>query len=82
MLYFKKSVEKPGKYLGESYNGSIPVSKTVHGGSNPSSPAKPSHIQCGGFFILYVQLITTVLTEMTVLNYHDRTHGLINPCFP
>ena len=24
---------------GESYNGSITVSKTVHGGSNPSSPA-------------------------------------------
>ena len=23
---------------GESYNGSMPVSKTVHGGSNPSSP--------------------------------------------
>ena len=26
-------------YSGESYNGSITVSKTVHGGSNPSSPA-------------------------------------------
>ncbi len=25
-------------YKGESYNGSITVSKTVHGGSNPSSP--------------------------------------------
>lgn len=24
--------------LGESYSGSIAVSKTVHGGSNPSSP--------------------------------------------
>ena len=27
-------------HLGESYNGSIAVSKTVHGGSNPSSPVK------------------------------------------
>ena len=26
--------------IGESYNGSIAVSKTVHGGSNPSSPVK------------------------------------------
>ena len=26
--------------IGESYNGSITVSKTVHGGSNPSSPAQ------------------------------------------
>ena len=26
-------------YTGESYNGSITVSKTAHGGSNPSSPA-------------------------------------------
>ena len=26
------------KNKGESYNGSMPVSKTVHGGSNPSSP--------------------------------------------
>ena len=27
-------------HLGESSNGRIPVSKTVHGGSNPSSPAR------------------------------------------
>lgn len=26
------------KFIGESYSGSIAVSKTVHGGSNPSSP--------------------------------------------
>ena len=26
--------------VGESYSGSIAVSKTVHGGSNPSSPAR------------------------------------------
>lgn len=25
-------------FIGESYSGSITVSKTVHGGSNPSSP--------------------------------------------
>ena len=37
------------KYEGESYNGSMPVSKTVHGGSNPSSPAKDIAI-CGVFF--------------------------------
>ena len=30
------------KDKGESYNGSIAVSKTVHGGSNPSSPARKS----------------------------------------
>lgn len=27
-------------FIGESYSGSIAVSKTVHGGSNPSSPAQ------------------------------------------
>ena len=26
------------RFIGESYSGSIAVSKTVHGGSNPSSP--------------------------------------------
>lgn len=30
--------------IGESYSGSIAVSKTVHGGSNPSSPASKEYI--------------------------------------
>ena len=35
------------KDKGESYNGSMPVSKTVHGGSNPSSPVfKTSQKRC------------------------------------
>ena len=35
------------KNKGESYNGSMPVSKTVHGGSNPSSPVfKTSQKRC------------------------------------
>ena len=41
-----ESVEKPAYTIlntGESYNGSITVSKTVHGGSNPSSPALNDH---------------------------------------
>ena len=41
-----ESAEKPAYTIlntGESYNGSITVSKTVHGGSNPSSPALNDH---------------------------------------
>lgn len=42
------------KYIGESYSGSITVSKTVHGGSNPSSPAFELSIQAlSGCFFLY-----------------------------
>ena len=38
---------KRKKNKGESYNGSMPVSKTVHGGSNPSSPVfKTSQKRC------------------------------------
>ena len=37
------------KRIGESYNGSMTVSKTVHGGSNPSSPVVKS-LEVQGFF--------------------------------
>lgn len=39
-------------FIGESYNGSITVSKTVHGGSNPSSPVseKPEKMIKGFLF--------------------------------
>ena len=40
---------KRKKNKGESYNGSMPVSKTVHGGSNPSSPVK-KHRDCDASF--------------------------------
>ena len=43
------------KNEGESYNGSMPVSKTVHGGSNPSSPALDIAIR-GVFFVLYDEI--------------------------
>ena len=43
------------KNEGESYNGSMPVSKTVHGGSNPSSPVKKaSRLRC---FFLFLKVI-------------------------
>ena len=38
------------KNKGESYNGSMPVSKTVHGGSNPSSPVKKHRTNDAFFF--------------------------------
>ena len=39
--------------IGESYSGSIAVSKTVHGGSNPSSPALLKHLRVfGDVFLL------------------------------
>ena len=48
-LCYNRQVGETKRQIGESYNGSITVSKTVHGGSNPSSPAylKRAEILCG-----------------------------------
>lgn len=47
------------KVIGESYSGSMTVSKTVHGGSNPSSPGylfKESDIHDNVFPTLFLLL--------------------------
>ena len=47
-----KSSDRSGQ-IGESYNGSITVSKTVHGGSNPSSPVKKNAVSDDTALFLY-----------------------------
>lgn len=37
-MCYNTTRQSSANFIGESYSGSIAVSKTVHGGSNPSSP--------------------------------------------
>ena len=62
--------------IGESYSGSITVSKTVHGGSNPSSPAKDQSLetlQFQGFLLLCGENRLCVSTGMP-----DNSLGLLS----
>ena len=48
-----------GPVIGESYNGSITVSKTVHGGSNPSSPARyiDTGLKADAFNLFFMHMV-------------------------
>ena len=49
------------RVIGESYSGSIAVSKTVHGGSNPSSPvSEPVKVTGSLRSIIEIQSIISI----------------------
>ena len=59
---------------GESYNGSITVSKTVHGGSNPSSPARKAFFARLFSFMseCYVTVVLVLLSVETMEGMREK----------
>lgn len=52
LLCYNTTRQSVAKFIGESYSGSIAVSKTVHGGSNPSSPVSNPVKSKGSFIVI------------------------------
>lgn len=68
--YHKYYVECIVYFIGESYSGSIAVSKTVHGGSNPSSPVQEANYQ---YTHLVVGFFYIEINEKQYLNVSGQT---------